>query len=80
METNKRKKWRYAYRRFGITQTFNIEDTKERGQISVMEVKKVTYGENYEGSQILFLESRAQSLPLQICLSFFTIYSGSNFW
>ena len=42
--------------------------------------EKVTYGENYEDSQILFLESRAQSLPLQICLSFFTIYSGSNFW
>ena len=44
-QSNKRKKWRYVYRKFGITQTFNIEDTKERGQIGVMEVKKVTYGE-----------------------------------
>ena len=40
---NKRpKKWRYVYRKFGITQRFNIEDTKK---IRVMEVKKVTYGE-----------------------------------
>ena len=44
-QNNKRKKWRYVYRKFGITQRFNIEDTKERGQIRVMEVKKVTYGE-----------------------------------
>ena len=37
-----RKKWRYVYRKFGITQRFNIgiEDTKERSQIRVMEVKK----------------------------------------
>ena len=50
----KRKKWRYAYRKFRITPRFNIEDTKakERNQIRVMEVKK--------GSHILFLESRAQ--------------------
>ena len=32
-------------RKFGITQRFNIEDTKERSQIRVMEVKKVTYRE-----------------------------------
>ena len=30
---------------FGITKKFSIEDTKERSQIRVMEVKKVTYGE-----------------------------------
>ena len=42
---NQNKKWRYVYRKFGITQRFNIEDTKERSQIRVMEVKKVTYGE-----------------------------------
>ena len=35
----------YVYRKFGITQKFNIEDTKARSQIRVMEVKKVTYGE-----------------------------------
>ena len=29
-------------------------------------------------SYILFLESRAQSMYLQIHISFFTIYSGSN--
>ena len=44
-QNKKRKKWRYVYRKFGITQKFSIEDTKERSQIRVMEVKKVTYGE-----------------------------------
>ena len=44
-QNKKHKKWRYVYRKFGITQRFNIEDTKERSQIRVMEVKKVTYGE-----------------------------------
>ena len=44
-QNKKRKKWRYVYRKFGITQRFIIEDTKERSQIRVMEVKKVTYGE-----------------------------------
>ena len=44
-QNKKRKKWRSAYRKSGITQKFNIEDTKERSQIRVMEVKKVTYGE-----------------------------------
>ena len=35
----------------------------------------------YEGSNILFLESRAHSMSLQIWISFFfTIYSGSNIW
>ena len=34
----------------------------------------------YDGSHILFLESRAQSMSLQICISFFTFYSGSNIW
>ena len=45
IQNKKRKKWRYVYRIFGITQRFNIEDTKDRSQIKVMEVKKVTYGE-----------------------------------
>ena len=44
-QNQKRKKWRYFYRKFGITQRFNIEDTKERSQIRVMKVKNVTYGE-----------------------------------
>ena len=39
-QNKKRKKWRYVYRKFGITQKFNIEDTKERSQIRVMEVIK----------------------------------------
>ena len=44
-QNKKRKKWRYIYRNFGITERFNIEDTKERNQIRVMGVKKGTYGE-----------------------------------
>ena len=43
-QNKKRKKWWYVYRKFGITQRFNIEDT-ERSKVRVMEVKKVTYGE-----------------------------------
>ena len=79
-QNKKRKKWCYVYRKFGITQRFNIEDTKERSQIRVMEVKKLHMERHYEGSHILFLESTAQSMSLQICISFFTIYSGSNIW
>ena len=79
-EKKKRNIWRYVYRKFGITQRFNIEDTKERSQIRVMEVKKLHKERHYEGSHILFIESRAQSMSLQICVSFFTIYSGSNIW
>ena len=44
-QNKKDKKWRYVYRKFGITQRFNIEDNKERSQIRVSEVKRVTYGE-----------------------------------
>ena len=70
-QNKNRKKWRYVYCKFGITQRFNIEDTKERSQIRVMEVKKMSHMErHYERSHILFLESRAQSMSLQICISF----------
>ena len=48
-QNKKRKKWRSVYRKSGIILAnlakINIEDTKERSQIRVMEVKKVTYGE-----------------------------------
>ena len=47
-QNKKRKKKRYVYRKFDITQRFNTEDTKDTkktSQIRVMEVKKVTYGE-----------------------------------
>ena len=45
IKIKKRKKWRYVYRKFDITQRFNIKDTKKRSQVRVMEVKKGTYGE-----------------------------------
>ena len=81
-QNKKRKKWRYVYDKFGITQRFklrfNMEETKERSQIRVIEVKKVTYGETLLRQSHFILESKAQSMSLQICISFFTIYSGSN--
>ena len=79
-QNKKRKKWRDVYRKFGITQRFNIENTKERSQIRVMKEKKLHMERYCDGSHILFLESRAQSMSLQICISFFTFYSGSNIW
>ena len=42
--------------------------------------KKLHMERHYKGSDILFLESGAQSMSLQICTSFFAIYSGSNIW
>ena len=48
-QNKKLKKWRYIYHKFGITQ-FNIEDTKERSQITVKEVKKLHMERYYEGS------------------------------
>ena len=44
-QNRKRKKWRYVYRKFGITQRFNIEYTKQVSQIKVVEVKQAIYGE-----------------------------------
>ena len=44
-QNKKRKKWCYIYRKIGITQRFNIEDTKQTSQIRVVEVKETTYGE-----------------------------------
>ena len=54
------KKWRNVFRKFGITKRFNIEDTKGRSKIRVMGVK-LHMERPYEGSNILFLESRAHS-------------------
>ena len=79
-QNKKRKKWRYVYRKFGITQRFNIEDTKERSQVRVMEAKELHMERHYNGIHTSFLESRAQSLSLQIYISFFTIYGRSNIW
>ena len=71
-QNKKRKKWLYVYRKFGITQKFSVEDTKERSQIRVMEVRKVTcYMErHYEGSHILFLESAAHLCLYRFALAF----------
>ena len=39
-QNKKRKNWRYVYRKLGITQRFNIEDTKERSQIDEVRSQK----------------------------------------
>ena len=51
-QNKKYKKWRCIYRKFGITQRLNIEDTKEGSQIRVIEVKKLHMERYYEGSNI----------------------------
>ena len=65
-QNKKRKTWHYVYHKLGITQRFNIEDTKERSQVRVMEVKKSYIWRGIMKVVILFLESGAQSLSLQI--------------
>ena len=66
------------YRKIGLTQRFNIEDTKQRSQIRVEEVQKLHTEKHFEGSKIVFLESGAICNSLQIFTAFFTIYGGSN--
>ena len=43
-----------------------------------MEVSKVIIERHYAGSNVLFLDSTAHSLSLQISISFFIIYGGSK--
>ena len=77
-QNKKLKKWRYVYRKFGITEIFITEDSQERNQIRVMEVKKLHTEIHYGGSNIFLLESRAHAFSLLIYISFFTIYSESS--
>ena len=53
-QNKKRKKWHYVYRKFGITQRFNIEDTKERSQIRVIEVKSYIWRDIMKGVTFYF--------------------------
>ena len=76
----------------GVTSTVNLTLHKDLSQDLILKKpkrevrlewwkwKKLHMGRHYEGNHILFLESRARSMSLQICFSFFTIYSGSNIW
>ena len=61
IKIKKRKKWRYVYRKFGIIQRFNIEDSKERSLVRLMKVSKVIIERHYAGSNVLFLDSIAHS-------------------
>ena len=71
-------KWCYVYRKIGITQRINIEATKLRSQIRVMEVKKLHMEKRYKGSNTLALESGTRCKFLQIYNAFFTICGESN--
>ena len=75
----------------GVTSTVNLtlhkdlilKTLKQREKSDRLEwwkSKKLHMERYYEGSNILFLESRAHSMSLQICISFFTVYSRSNIW
>ena len=62
-----------------ITQRINIEDTKLRCQIRVMEVKKLHMEkQRYKGSNILVLESETHCKFAQIYNAVFTIFGESN--
>ena len=39
------RKWRYVYRKIGISQRLNLEDIKQTSQSSMVEVKESTYEE-----------------------------------
>ena len=41
-QNKKRKKWRYVYRKFGITQRFNIEDTNWLFSNTLLAIYKMT--------------------------------------
>ena len=55
-----------------------LKTPKREVRLEWSEWKKLHMERHYEGSHILFLEYRAQSMCLQICISFITIYSGFN--
>ena len=52
-QNKKRKKWRYVYGKLGITQRFNIEDTKERSQIDEVRSQKDGSGKRYTWKDIM---------------------------
>ena len=70
----------------GVTSTVNLalhknlvlKIPKREVRLEWWKWKKLHMERHYEGSHILFLESRAQSMSLQISISLFAIYSASN--
>ena len=70
-----------------VTSTINLELHKDLSQDLILKKpkrevrlewskwKKLHRERDYEGRHILFLESKAQSMSLQIGISFFTIYT-----
>ena len=65
-----------ALHKYFILKTLKQRDKADR--LEWWKSKKLHMGRHYEDSNILFLEFRAHSMSLQICISFVTIYSGSN--
>ena len=72
----------------GVTSTINLALQKDlilktpRREVRLgwWKWRKLHMERHYEVSHFLFLKSRAQYMSLQICISFFTIYGGSNIW
>ena len=72
----------------GVTSTVNLplhkdlilKTPKRKVRLEWQKWKKFHMERHYEDSHILFLESKAQALSLQISISFFAIYSKSNIW
>ena len=55
-----------------------LKQREKSDRLQWLQTKKLHMERHYEGSHILFLESTTQSMSIQICISFFTNYSGSN--
>ena len=72
----------------GVTSTVNLalhkdlilKTAKREVRLEWWKWRKLHMERYYEGNHILFLESRGQSMSLQICTSFLPIYSGSDIW
>ena len=80
IKTKNLKKWRYVYSKFGLHKDLVLKTSKREWRIEWCKWKKLHMERHYEASHILFLESTAQFMSLQICISFLIIYSGSNAW
>ena len=57
-----------------------LKTPKREVRLEWQKWKKLHMERHYEDSHILFLESKAQPMSLQISISFFTIYSKYNIW
>ena len=57
------------YRKIGITQRFNFENTKQTSQSRVVEIKKLHMEKHYDGTTIICLESGAHTKSSKLNLT-----------